>query len=185
MATQSEATTETKTDGPPAQQTATAPPERASARTTPFGPFAFMAHLFDNLVRMWGGEPSARARMFQGFVPLIEVSRHDDKLVVQCDLPGLSPADVQVESRDGALVISGERRSEHAEQDENTSRCERSYGAFQRIITLPEGADPSSAEARFDNGVLEVTMNAPAQPETRGRKVEIQTLQGETPRRAS
>jgi HSP20 family protein len=144
------------------------------ARALPLGPFTFIRQLFDDIERMWGGGLRRRSRddVTLEFVPEIEVSRRNGKLVVKADLPGLSPEDVEITVLDDALIIAGERRSEHEEEDEQTWRCERSYGAFRRAVPLPDGADPGTAEAHFDSGVLEITMNA-AETGARGRKLEI------------
>lgn len=105
------------------------------------------------------------------FVPEIEVTRHDDRLIVKVDLPGLSAGDVQVAVVDGSLVVTGERHREH--EDDGVIRCERAYGVFRRTIPLPEGSDVLSAEAHFDRGVLEVSLRTP--PKDPGRRIEIQT----------
>ncbi len=185
MATQTEDTTTTNADNgqqPKQEQatTAVAPAQRETpARAMPLGPFAFIRQLFDDLAQMWGENASQRHRQRAGvaYVPDIEISHRDGKLIVKCDLPGISPDDVEVSATDGMLVITGERRSEHEVQDAHTWRCERTYGAFRREIPLPDGADAGSAEAHFDKGVLEVTMTA-REVESQARKIEIQ--HGET-----
>jgi len=145
-----------------------------------FGPFSLIRRLFDDLERLTGlGAPDTQRGADRGrggfpFVPTVEVMRRDDKLVVNVDLPGLSADDIRVTVDEGALIIEGERRSEHEEQDGDVWRCERSYGHFQRMIPLPEGADAANAEARFDNGVLEISLRAPVQ-QTQRRKIDIKT----------
>jgi len=145
-----------------------------------FGPFSLMRRLFDDLERLTGfGAPDTRRGEDRGrggfpFVPTVEVRRRDDKLVVNVDLPGLSPEDIRITADEGALTIEGERRSEHEEQDGDVWRCERSYGHFQRMIPLPEGADANTAEARFNNGVLEISVPVPEQKAPR-RQINIQT----------
>jgi hypothetical protein len=76
-------------------------------------------------------------------------------------LPGLTKDDVNVEITDDAINISGERRNEDEERREGYYRSERSYGGFFRSIQLPEGANAEDANATFNNGVLEITMEAP------------------------
>jgi HSP20 family protein len=145
-----------------------------------FGPLSLIRRLFDDLERLTAvGVPDTRRgddreRGGFPFVPAVEVRRRGDKLVVNVDLPGLSADDIRITADDGALIIEGERRSEHEEQDGDVWRCERSYGQFQRTIPLPEGADPTSIEARFDNGVLEISVRAPEQKAQR-RQIDIQT----------
>jgi HSP20 family protein len=86
------------------------------------------------------------------------------------ELPGLSKEDVKVELTPDGLLIQGERKEEHEEQQEGVLRSERRYGRFSRIIPLPDGADAEQAKAQFTNGVLEVTVPV---PEEKARRREI------------
>jgi HSP20 family protein len=153
---------------------------RAFARPTSSGPFSLMRRLFDDLDRLTGvNATDMRALGRRGldglmFVPTVDVIRRDDKLVVSVDLPGMPVDDIQVTVDGGALIIEGERRSEHEQQDSGVWRCERSYGRFQRVIALPEDADPTTTEARFENGVLEISLRAP-EPAKQGRKIDVKT----------
>jgi HSP20 family protein len=65
------------------------------------------------------------------------------------------------------------RGDEHEEEREGFFASERSYGSFCRVVPLPEGAIADTARAKFANGVLEVTVDAPPREVSRGRKVEI------------
>jgi HSP20 family protein len=107
------------------------------------------------------------------WAPEVEVFERDGQLVVRAALPGLSKDDVQVELRDDAVILRGERRQEHEERDEGYYRSELSYGAFYREIPLPDGINADEATATFRDGVLEITMPAPKQ-ETQGRQLQIQ-----------
>lgn len=114
-----------------------------------------------------------RAAGMPTWMPEIDVFRRDNELVVRADLPGLKREDVNVEVEDHVLAISGERRQEEEEREEGYYRAERSYGSFCRTISIPEGVDESQIKASFHDGVLEVTVPLPAEPERRGRKIEI------------
>ena len=65
--------------------------------------------------------------------------------------------------QDGVLTMRGEKKSERKDERENYHLVERSYGSFQRSIRLPETIDEDKVEARFDKGVLTVTL--PKRPE--------------------
>lgn len=142
-------------------------------------PFSMMNRLrrefdqvFDNLgLGLW--TPTAmRPSAIADFAPQVEVYERDGKLHVNADLPGMNKDDVKVEVSDNILTLEGERKSERS--DEEGGWTERSYGRFYRSIPLPEGLDPDSAEASFDNGVLEITFDAPPEQETsRTRKIDI------------
>ena len=95
-------------------------------------------------------------------------------MVVRADLPGISPDDVQIDVEDGVLTISGERRNTNEDRQEGFYRSERSYGTFARSIALPDGVDEDQVNARYEHGVLEVTIPLPQQQRQRGRRVQIQ-----------
>jgi HSP20 family protein len=146
-------------------------------------PFALMRQMTSEFDR-WFGEParpffrwpSLRRRAISevGWYPEIDVFERDNRLVTKIDLPGMKKEDVKVEVTDGQLAISGERKSEAEEKGEEFYRCEREYGSFYRSVPLPEGAKLEDVKAIFADGVLEVSVPLPAQPESKVRKVEIQ-----------
>ena len=105
--------------------------------------------------------------------PQIDVSQKNNELVVRADLPGLTKDDVKVDITDDAITIQGERRKEHEEERGGVYRVERSYGSFYRTIPLPDGAMTDQAKASFKDGVLEITMPAPPEQVTRGRRLEV------------
>jgi HSP20 family protein len=150
--------------------------DQALARALEQGPFAFMRQLFEDLEETWAGVLPRRFRevVELPFVPQVEVSHHDGKLVVECDLPGISADDLEVSIDQNALIIAGERRTQsEVEEDDRVWRSERAYGVFRRVIPLPEGADADSAQASFADGVLEISIQAPHPPRAQTRKIEI------------
>ena len=105
--------------------------------------------------------------------PQIETFQRGSEFVVRADLPGLRKDDVKIDITDDTLTIEGERREEHEEDREGYYRSERSYGSFYRVVSLPDGAITDSAKANFNNGVLEIVVQAPPREVSRGRRLEI------------
>ena len=105
------------------------------------------------------------------WVPPVDLVEAEDHFLLKADLPGLTESDVSIEVQDGTLTISGERRAEHESQERGWYRIERSFGSFSRSLTLPDGVDPDAISARFENGVLEVSIPKPE--ERKPRRVEI------------
>jgi HSP20 family protein len=144
-------------------------------------PFDALRRFADRLDRwplapFWGppAETAARRRGLAGtWTPQIESFQRGDQFVVRADLPGLTKDDVNVELEDDAVVITGERSSEEQHEDDGYFTSERSYGRFCRVVPLPDGAIADSVKASFQNGVLEVTLQAPPHETRRGRRVEI------------
>lgn len=106
------------------------------------------------------------------FIPPVDVREEADRFVVEADLPGVSPADIDVTAEKGVLTIKGERKSEKREQAAGYERIERVGGSFLRRFTLPENAQADAIRARVANGVLEVTI--PKQPEIAAKRVTVE-----------
>jgi HSP20 family protein len=122
---------------------------------------------FDTPTASGGGGGAAMQR----WAPAMDLVETDDQFVLRADLPGVDPDDVAIELEDRVLTVSGERRADHEGSGEGFYRVERSFGAFQRTLTLPEGVDADAIAASFDNGVLEVRIPKPE--ERKPRRVAI------------
>ena len=114
----------------------------------------------------------ARQNAEQGGRPFGCVIVKDGNVVVRADVPGLDPKDIEVSVLGNVLMIKGERKEEQEVKKENYFRREVSYGAFERHITLPEGAQTDKIKATFKNGVVEVTM--PIAKEAGAKKIPLE-----------
>jgi HSP20 family protein len=123
--------------------------------------------LFDAPQSGGGGDGGS----LQRWIPAMDLVEEGDHYVLRADLPGVREEDINVELEDNVLTISGERRAEHEERREGYYRVERASGKFSRSLTLPEGIEPESIEAQFENGVL--TVRIPKPEERRPRRVAI------------
>lgn len=108
-----------------------------------------------------------------GLYPALDVSEDETQITVRAELPGLDPKDVDVSLQADRLVIRGEKKFEGEEKRDNYHRIERGYGAFNRSLALPAKVRADGVSARFDKGVLTVTL--PKAEPGAARKVEIQT----------
>ncbi len=123
-----------------------------------------------NLDRMFDqafGDNSDRWSDEAVFHPTCEVDETDSHFVMSVDLPGVSKKDINIEARENQLIISGERKSEKKERNFS----ERSYGKFQRILTLPSGLDADKIEAHYQDGVLTVAL--PKAESAKPRQIKI------------
>jgi HSP20 family protein len=107
-----------------------------------------------------------------GFSPAAEIVKDGEDAVVRLELPGVDvEKDVNVEVDHGRLVIHGERRDEHAEEDGRTLREVR-YGSFRRSFQLPAHITGEAVKASYDAGVLTVRV-AGAYAGTQAQRIEI------------
>jgi HSP20 family protein len=105
-----------------------------------------------------------------GAVVPISVWQDEDHIYVEADLPGMSDQDVEVTVHKGVLFIRGERK---AEEDRPYLYDGRTWGRFERAITLPDEVNAEEVQAELAQGVLRVTL--PKSPETRPRKIMLKT----------
>jgi HSP20 family protein len=161
-------------------------PREQSVNLRMVSPFSLMRRFSEEMDRVFGdsgfggslasgfGREFGRLADLEGsmWLPQVEAFERDGKLLVRADLPGLTKDDINVDITDDAIKIRGERRQEKDEKEEGYYRSERSYGSFYREIPLPSGVDHDEAIATFRNGVLEITMPAPAR-QSGSRRVEI------------
>lgn len=107
------------------------------------------------------------------FVPAVDIYEDAQNIVLTAELPGIEEKDLDIRMENGVLTLSGERKMEHEETQENFHRVERSYGRFTRSFTLPPTVDPNNVKAHFDNGVLKVTLLK--REEAKPKQIQVQT----------
>jgi HSP20 family protein len=106
------------------------------------------------------------------FFPALESFVKNGNLVVRVDVPGVEPKDIDVSVVGNVLRIKGERKEEKEVKSEDYITRESSYGAFERHMALPEGANTEKITANFKNGVVEITM--PVAKAVEGKKIPLQ-----------
>jgi HSP20 family protein len=99
----------------------------------------------------------------ESYVPRIESAVRNNTLCVKADLPGIDPKDVEVMVEGNRLTLRGQRKAEHEGSDEGYFHCERQYGSFIRSFTIPEGVKAEDIQAKYHNGVLELSIPLPAE----------------------
>jgi len=108
-----------------------------------------------------------------GFRPSAEIVKDGDDAVVRVELPGVDvEKDVNVEVDKGQLVIHGEHRDEHAEEENGRTLREIRYGSFRRSFQLPAHVTGEAVTASYDDGVLTVRV-AGAYTGTQARRIAI------------
>nr|BAL54092.1 heat shock protein Hsp20 [uncultured Gammaproteobacteria bacterium] len=145
------------------------------ALLTPYEPWSLMERLerdmersLESMRRLFRpGEETAAAV----WAPAVDIKEESNRYVVQADLPGVKPEDIEVTLQNGVLTIKGERQTEAKEEKENYRRVERFYGSFFRRFTLPESVDEEKIEANYDKGVL--TVSIPKKPEVQPKKISV------------
>ena len=100
------------------------------------------------------------------WVPSLDLSDRGDSLVAELEVPGMEPLDINISVTGDVLTVSGEKKREREEKEQNYHLVERSYGKFSRSIRLPTTVDPNRVEAPYKDGILTITLDIrrPASP---------------------
>jgi len=126
-----------------------------------------MNRLFDEAFHSWPGESDGTTT----WAPAADIYETENDLVLQTDLPGIDPKQLDVRVENNVLTIRGERRFESKIEKENFHRIERSYGTFSRSFSLATSVDADKIQASYRNGVLIVTL--PKGERAKPRKIQI------------
>jgi HSP20 family protein len=103
----------------------------------------------------------------------LDIMERDHDLIVKASLPGVKPEDVHASVENNILTIAGEIRDEQEQKDGRYYCRERRYGRFARSVLLPSPVNADAAEARFEDGVLTITL--PKTEEARPKRINLRT----------
>ena len=139
-------------------------------------PITTLRREMDRLIESFGQNFFNIAPFGNGrFLPESDYAESDKEIVVTAELPGVEQKDIEVSLSDDILTIRGEKKSQRDEKKEHYQFAERSYGSFERSIAVPHGIDAAKVDAKFDKGVLKVTLPKPAELQAQRRKIEIKS----------
>lgn len=150
---------------------------------TRIDPFRELATLQDRLNSLFEnfGDANGKEQLARGtFAPAVDVYEDEHNLVLKLEVPGVNEEDLNVSLENNTLTVSGERKFEKEEKEENFHRIERRYGSFTRTFRLPNTVDAENVEAGYDKGILKITLAKRAEAKPRQIKVGVgqKTLQG-------
>ncbi len=107
----------------------------------------------------------------EGWLPPVDIRETDKEVTIQLETPGVNAADIEISLSNYLLTISGKKNEQKEEKNENFYQCERRFGAFRRVIELPETINPDQVVADMDNGVLNIRVAK--KPEAKPRVIEV------------
>ena len=125
-------------------------------------------------------------RMFEGFLgdwlpttlsgeglwgPALDVRETENEVIIDVEIPGLEPGDLDVSVTDGRLTVKGEKKLEREEKKGDYRLAERSYGSFSRTVRLPAPVEVEKAEAVHKQGVLTITL--PKTEKSKPKKIRV------------
>lgn len=121
----------------------------------------------------WRSGPSGMPIEAASMAVSIDVKEDEKNFHITADLPGLTEKDVEVSFDDGILTIRGEKKVEREEKEDTWHIVERSSGSFARRLALSTAIDVEKISAKFEKGVLAVTLPKLAEEKSNAKKIEI------------
>ena len=136
---------------------------------TRYEPWSLLNQLQKELER--AGDAGEGSIVTAEWAPAVDIKEDADRFVLQADIPGVKPEDIDVSMEDGVLTIKGEKKTEAKTEEEGYKRVERTYGSFYRRFSLPDTADSEAISAKSSNGVLEIAI--PKREAVKPKKINV------------
>jgi HSP20 family protein len=107
------------------------------------------------------------------FIPPVDIYEDEHKLLLKLEVPGISQNDIDVRLENQTLTVRGERKFAAEEKEENFHRIERRFGTFVRSFTLPLTVDTNAIAAKYDAGVLSISLAKKEAAKPKQVKIEV------------
>jgi HSP20 family protein len=120
-------------------------------------------------------EPLWRREWTWGAVPAVDIAEKDKAYELTAELPGIDEKDIEVKIADGNLTIKGEKQEDKEEKKKGYYLQERHHGCFERRFRIPEGVDADKIEARFEKGVLKITLPKTPAAQKPEKKIKVKS----------
>ena len=139
---------------------------------TRYQPWSMFDQMRRELEQMQQNGDVSSSMATSDWTPAVDIKETKEAFIIEADIPGVDPKDIEVHMEDGVLSIRGEKQSEKTEEKEGYKRVERSRGSFYRRFSLPDTANADKINAKSKNGVLEITI--PKQEKAHPRKISVE-----------
>ena len=119
----------------------------------------FVPTTFSNMIdRFFNDSLSRSGGSAYSFVPKVDIVENEKAFELYVSVPGMNKDDFKLDLNDNFLTVSGERKFTREKNENNFHSIETQYGTFSRSFSLPENVDATKISAKYDNGILEVTV---------------------------
>lgn len=107
----------------------------------------------------------------KGVFPVMDVTETPEQFIIEAEVPGIQKENLKLSIKKDELIIEGEKKEEDKKEGESFLRIERSYGSFRRSIRLPSEIDQSKVKAKYENGVLKISL--PKTEKEKPKEIEV------------
>jgi len=142
---------------------------------TRWDPFRELNSLQSRMNRLFEEQYGSRDESLTAgaFVPPVDVYEDEHGIQLKLEVPGVDEKDLDIRVENNVLTVTGERKFEKEEKEENFRRVERRYGSFTRSFTLPNTISTEDVQADYDHGVLKIRLAKRAEAKPKQIKVTV------------
>lgn len=137
----------------------------------PFQNLRRLNSLLEDAFTNWPLQAGENGALTASWTPACDVFEDKESVKIVAEVPGVKPEDVKISIENQVLTIRGEKKQVAEEKTERVHRYERSYGVFERSFALPNLVDADRIEAKYDGGVLTITL--PKAERARPREITV------------
>lgn len=153
-------------------------------RWDPFRELNAIQNRMNRVLDDWYGSRGDEAMTTAAFMPPVDIYEDEHAVELRLEIPGVDEKDLDIRVENNVLTVSGERKFEKEEKEENFRRVERRYGSFSRSFTLPNAVSTEDVNASYDSGVLKIRLAKRAEAKPKQIKIGVnsqKTIEGKKP----
>jgi len=144
---------------------------------------AQMSPMLAHALGLHGQQQGSGRATTTAWAPALDISERKDAYLITVELPGVELDDVQITMEGNLLAIQGERVFAHESSEQRFHRIERRYGAFRRLITLPDHVMVDAVQATAGGGVLQILV--PKAEEAKPKRIQVRPVDEQEPTASS
>ena len=117
--------------------------------------------------------PMQMRRQMESSVPAVNIRDKEKEYLIEVAAPGMKKEDFNIDMEQGMLTISSQKEEEKSEDNDNFRRREYNYSSFSRSFSLPDNVKPEDIKARYEDGVLKLTVPKREERDKPKKKIKI------------
>jgi len=140
---------------------------------TRWSPYRELNALQSRMNRLFDAQYGQESLTTGAFVPPVDIYEDEHSIQLKLEVPGVNEKDLDIKVENNTLTVTGERKFEKEEKEENFHRVERRYGSFTRSFTLPTTVNTEDIKADYEHGVVKITLAKRTEAKPKQIKVNI------------
>ena len=140
---------------------------------TRWNPYRELNALQNHVNRLFDAQYGQESLTTGAFVPPVDIYENEHSIQLKLEVPGVDEKDLDIKVENNTLTVTGERKFEKEEKEENFHRVERRYGSFTRSFTLPTTVNTEDIKADYEHGVLKISLAKRTEAKPKQIKVNI------------